>query len=271
MNNENFFETRKPYNQFLSTIVDYYFYIDAPVSQLSSAPEYIIPFPRITFGYFFNHPFSVSNRSLNKTQTVNMIISRISDHKIFIQPQTDRVKIIGAHVRPFCLAYLTKQPIKNIDWLIHTEELFPDTAKEFRHRMGRCKKVEQMFDVVEWAFLNETIVRDLSLITKAVELVEKKAGDIEIAELSNQLGVTDRTIRNQFYDCIGCSPKEFIRLVKLKQVAFQMKHSDDSLTRIAYDNEYFDQAHFINDVKKMTGHSPSQLKKEIPHFRFLQF
>jgi len=101
--------------------------------------------------------------------------------------------------------------------------------------------------------------------------MENSAGNIELAELSNQLDVSDRTIRNQFYDCIGCSPKEFIRLVKMKQVAFQMKHSKSSLTNIANDNDYFDQAHFIHEVKSITGYSPNQLRKKIPNFRFLQF
>ena len=30
----------------------------------------------------------------------------------------------------------------------------------------------------------------------------------------------------------------------------------DSLTRIAYENEYYDQAHFIKDFKEFTGVSP---------------
>jgi len=85
------------------------------------------------------------------------------------------------------------------------------------------------------------------------------------------LGVSDRTIRNHFYDHIGCSPKEYLRIVKLKQIAIQLMHSKDSLTHIAYDNNYFDQAHFIREVKNITGQSPSQLKKEMPNFRFLQF
>jgi AraC-like DNA-binding protein len=85
------------------------------------------------------------------------------------------------------------------------------------------------------------------------------------------MSVSERTLRNHFYEYVGCSPKEYIRLVKLRQVAYQMKYSKNSLTDIAYDNNYADQAHFIHDVKNFTGMSPKQLKKEIPGFRFLQF
>jgi AraC-like DNA-binding protein len=200
-----------------------------------------------------------------------MAISRIAAHHISVQPETDRVRIIGAHVRPYGLARLTPTPVRTLPWLIHPAELFGPTAHAFRQKMEGCSDPEQMFDEVEKTFLDAVLVRDLSLITRAVERIEHCAGNISLAALSEQLAVSDRTLRNHFYDQVGCAPKEYIRLVKLKQAARQMKHSEDSLTEIAYDNAYFDQAHFIHEVKQVTGRSPNALRKEMPRFRFLQF
>ncbi len=271
MTADNYFVTRKPENQFLSTIVDSYFYLDVPVELLSPNPEYIIPYPRITFGYFFNHPFTATNLTLKESVTVEMVISKISTHKIIVQPNTERVKILGAHVKPYCLAYFTKQSIRKLPWLINTHSLFPNAAHHFQKRVDGCSNTEEMFDEVERIFLDTILIRDLSLITSTVELIENNSGNIDISTLPKIFGVTDRTIRNQFYDCVGCSPKEFIRLVKLRHVAYQMKHSQKSLTDIAHDNQYFDQSHFIHEVKNITGRTPNQLRKKIPDFRFLQF
>ena len=242
-----------------------------PVSQLALTEEFIIPFPRITFGYFFNHPFLATNHTLKKSVSVNMAISRISTHKITVQPQTDTVKILGAHVRPFCLAYLTKEPVHTLPWLIDTMELFQQTARDFQNKIDNCTASEQMFDEIEKVFLNNILVRDLSLIIHLIKLIDDSAGNIKITELAKQSGASDRTIRTQFDTHIGCSPKEYIRLVKLKQVAYQLKHSENSLTSIAHDSNYFDQAHFNHEIRNITGKSPSELKKEIPSFRFLQF
>ncbi|WP_430615244.1 helix-turn-helix transcriptional regulator [Flavobacterium sp. JP2137] len=271
MESDRNFTIRKPYYSFLSGIVEYYFYIDVPVSQLSEQAEFIIPFPRITFGYFFDHPFTVINDTLKTSELVNIAISRISLKKITVQPSTDRIKILGAHLKPFGLAYFTKKPINSLPWLINTEELFGSIAKNFLQKVKTSRDIDQMFNEVEDVFLDNILIRDLSLITKAIELIEVSSGHIEVTELSKQLGVSDRTVRNHFYDYIGCSPKEYFRIVKLKQVAFQMKHSENSLTHIAYDNNYFDQAHFIHEVKGITGQTPNQLRKEIPNFHFLQF
>ena len=188
-----------------------------------------------------------------------------------MQPQSEKIRIIGAHVQPYCLAYLTKQPVKQMPWLINTADLFQKTAADFKQRIENCSEPEQMFDEVEKTFLDNILVRDLSLITNAIKLINDSSGNIQIADLAKQLGVSDRTIRIHFDTHVGCSPKEYISLVKLKQLAYQMKHSDDSLTSIAYDNNYFDQAHFIHEVKKITGKAPGALRKEMPDFRFLQF
>lgn len=271
MDTTNDFVVRKPNNSLLACVVDSYFYIETTVAELSQRPEFIIPFPRITFGYFFDHPFTVTNQTLNKSVLVNLFISKISTQKITIQPNSDKVKILGAHLRPFGLSYFTKRPIDKLDWLISPEELFEDVTTNFLRRISTCQNTDQLFDEVEKVFLDNILNRDLSLITAAIELIEKEAGNIKITELSKQLGVSDRTIRNHFYKSIGCSPKEYLRIVKLKQVAYELMHSEKTLTHIAYENHYFDQAHFINEIKDITGQSPNKLRNKIPTFRFLQF
>lgn len=265
------FVTRAPRDQFLATLVDYYFYIDVSVDALDFEQEYVIPFPRITFGYFFDHPFLVTNHNLKQSRPISMAISRISTHKITVQPQSERVKIIGAHVRPYTLAYLTPTSISRLPWLIDTEVLFGNTAKKFKQKIDQCIGPEPMFDAVEKVFLDTLLTRDLSTITQAVDLIEQRSGDIKLAELAQQLNVTERTLRNQFSANVGCTPKEYLQLVKLKKSVYNMRFSDQSLTDITYDSHYFDQAHFINSVKRITGKSPKKLRKELPSFRFLQF
>ncbi|MEM8968743.1 MAG: helix-turn-helix transcriptional regulator [Bacteroidota bacterium] len=265
------FITQTPTDDFLATLVDYYFYVDISVDALDFEQEYIIPFPRITFGYFFDHPFLATNHDLNQSQTVSMVISRISSHKITVQPQSNQIKIIGAHVRPYTLAHLTQKSIADLPWLIDTEELFGDTAKRFRQKIDQCTDPEQMFDAVEKVFLDTLLTRDLSTITQAVDLIEQHAGDIKLTEVAQQLNVSERTLRNQFSANVGCTPKGYLQLVKLKKSVYDMRFSDHSLTDITYDSHYFDQAHFVNSVKRITGKSPKKLREELPSFRFLQF
>ena len=268
---QNEFIKQKPHDQFLSTLVEYYYFIDIPIDFLSENPEYVIPFPRITFAFFFDHPFMVTNHTLKLSEKVDMVISRISTDKITMLPLSDRIKILGAHVKPYTLAHLSEGPINQLPWLIDTIDLFKQTAVTFRKSILECTNHIEMFEQVEKVFLDSLLTRNLQTITQAVDIIEDNAGDIKLSELADHFQLSDRALREQFHKYIGCAPKEFIRLVQLKKAIKHLSFTNESLTDIAYQNNYFDQAHFINSFKKITGKSPKALRKEMVNFRFLQF
>ena len=61
-------------------------------------------------------------------------------------------------------------------------------------------------------------------------------------------------------------PKEYLQIVRLNYaLRLIQKQDEDSLTRISYLSGYYDQAHFIKDIKKICGLSPGTLKKEAEH------
>lgn len=267
----NDFIIQKPSNIYLQSVVDYYFFIDISVDELKLRDEQVMPFPRITFGYFFDHPFLATNHSLNDSLKTNMVISRLSTNKISVEPLTDRVRIIGAHLRPYALALLTNKNISKLPWLVETIDLFPEEAALFKCKIDSCKNTGEMFKEVEKTFLNTILTKDLSGIIAVIEIIEEASGNIEISELSKMVGISDRTLRNYFYKNVGCSPKEYIQLLRLKQSIYQMKNSEDNLTEITYSQNFSDQAHFTKSIKNNTGLSPKELQKKIPDFRFLQF
>lgn len=265
------FFIQKPFDPLLISLVDSYFFIDIPVNELKIDQEYVIPFPRITFGYFFNHPYLVTNHTLSQSIKVDMGISRININKISVKPTGDKVKIIGAHLQPYALPYFTNKPISEFNWHIDPEEIFKGKTTLLKQELNEYKNPEKMFKALEQFFLKNLLLKNLIPITKAINMIEKHYGDIKLTKIAKHSGLTERTLRNQFYKFIGCSPKEYLSLVKMKRSVYQMKNSNNSLTNITYSSKYFDQAHFTKTIKRITGKSPKDLKKEIPDFRFLQF
>ena len=62
---------------------------------------------------------------------------------------------------------------------------------------------------------------------------------------------------------IGISPKQLGKVIRL-QTALKMllNHKTETLTQIAYENEYYDQAHFIKDFKEFTGTNPKEFLED---------
>ena len=68
-----------------------------------------------------------------------------------------------------------------------------------------------------------------------------------------------RQLERHFKKQIGISPKQLGKVIRL-QTSLQMmvNQKAETLTDIAYENEYFDQNHFIKDFKEFVGITPKE-------------
>jgi AraC-like DNA-binding protein len=80
----------------------------------------------------------------------------------------------------------------------------------------------------------------------------------KVAELSAILNITPTSLRNLFNQHVGISPKDLIKIHRIKKALDFPLTSEESLTQVAYHLNYFDQAHFSKDFKDATGITPKQ-------------
>lgn len=85
-------------------------------------------------------------------------------------------------------------------------------------------------------------------------------GQISIEELTKRNFVTARQLERNFKKYIGISPKEFVNIVRFQFALEKIKHNKQrkSLLEIAFEGGYYDHSHLTNEIKRYTGHSPSQ-------------
>lgn len=98
------------------------------------------------------------------------------------------------------------------------------------------------------------------LIVNAVSLIYGSKGSIRIKELHQQLHISQSAFEKRFRRLVGASPKKFASIVRFNTVLKDMGQ-EKSLTEICYDNNFFDQTHFIKDFKQYTGDSPENFKR----------
>ena len=200
-----------------------------------------------------------------------MIISQLSTKKVTVFPQSDRVKILGVHFKPYAIANFTSQAVNELPFIIELRDLFRNQMKIFEGIVKGKIEIIDKFKLLESLILQNLKSIDLSVIKKAVTEIESCLGNIQVCRLAEVLNMNERTLRNHFQKYVGCSPKDYITLVRLKQTIYDLKFSNKSLTEISYKDVFFDQSHLIKIIKSFAGKSPKVLHKEIPTFRFLQF
>jgi len=103
---------------------------------------------------------------------------------------------------------------------------------------------------------------DLSYINHAADLI-RKTKNIKIEDLTKRVFISQRQLEREFKDKFGISPKHYLRITRINEVLRLLNDNQAiDLTSVAYYCGYFDQAHFINDFKKITGKNPSIFIKE---------
>lgn len=102
--------------------------------------------------------------------------------------------------------------------------------------------------------------RSHPLIGEALRMIHRTQGRVNIEKLSKSLGFTERHLRREFGRTVGLSPKKYTQLLRIEGVINRLYiRRDETLSSMACDFGYHDEAHMINDVKKNTFLSPGEM------------
>lgn len=162
---------------------------------------------------------------------------------------------------PYGFANFVTTPIHN---LANTETpialLFGEQpSKELEQRIVSAAGTKQRVEIIETFLLNtlnsQTTIDNI--VKTTIDALLSTNGNTPINSILKDDPSKRRQLERKFLKQIGISPKQLGKVIRL-QSALQMMLNEqpESLTSIAYESEYYDQAHFIRDFKEFTGTTP---------------
>ncbi|PKV53062.1 AraC-like DNA-binding protein [Aquimarina sp. MAR_2010_214] len=96
------------------------------------------------------------------------------------------------------------------------------------------------------------------------QLLDKMNGNISAIEVSDQIYWTNRQINRYLNKYVGVSLKKYLNIQKCYQSYIQIGNG-----KFYPEKGFFDQPHFIREIKKHTGETPKSLHKQ-QNDRFIQ-
>jgi AraC-like DNA-binding protein len=97
---------------------------------------------------------------------------------------------------------------------------------------------------------------DGRIINEIVDLVESDRTIVSVEQLAAESNVSERTLQRLTRDQLGLSPKWLIQRRRLHDAVEHLKTGGTSLTDLATNLGYTDQAHFTSDFRRATGMTP---------------
>lgn len=251
----------------LSNIVRYFWVLEGSISSnkpyihrtlASASPELIFhykgPFEELTFDDRSEKSFLTGIHA--QTNIVRRFIVK-SDFGIF-----------GVFLQPYAIPVLFGIPSLEIkNELPDLVSLLGQDGRDLTEKMMLAEDNMERLSIIS-KFLEQRLTQfERPEIVNATKVIFDTNGQVNIKELAEQSCLSQRQFERKFKEKIGFSAKSFSRIVRFNALLSNYKRENASLTEIAYDFGYYDQAHFIQDFKQFSGYNPktyfSGMAKEV--------
>ena len=99
--------------------------------------------------------------------------------------------------------------------------------------------------------------KDDSALDEAVKLIRSTGGQLSVEEVGERVCLSRKQLERKFVATVGTTPKTFARISRFLNICHHLDwYRDSTLTRLAHECGYFDQAHFIREFSAFTGFTP---------------
>ncbi len=225
----------------------------------------LLPVNNIDIIINFSSSIKYSSKNKMEIVTTKAHFNGIRDSHLIIN-QVGKLDVIGISFFPAGLYPLIKVPLyeyKNmtieLDTLINgfTSQI-EENSKKANETIDKIDIIEQvLMDIIDTKFIPE------SKLLQILNDFHANIGNYSINQFCYQYGINQRQLERYFKKYIGTSPKSFQRLNRYqKTMNMVLNNRIIDLTTLAYENDYYDQNHFIKEFKSFTGCTPSRFINE---------
>ncbi len=254
------YQTYKPHSD-LETIVKCYWTLDVPV-QHDPQRQLVLPDGCVDLCFILGDDikrYTTDNDFI--IQPRQMLLGQITE-QFYIEP-AGYVNTFAIRFYPYGFANFIDLPLNelcNKETPLH--QLFGDEiAKQLSEEIIQAKNVNERIDTIErflFGRLNDKKTID-NIVRSTIDAMFLSKGSKPLNAILKDGQSKRRQLERNFKKQIGLSPKQLSKAIRL-QAALQMlfNQTTETLTDIAYENKYYDQAHFIKDFKEFTGITPKE-------------
>lgn len=100
-------------------------------------------------------------------------------------------------------------------------------------------------------------------IESAVATLDVAHGSVSIAALARSQGMSLRSLQTRFLASVGLTAKEYARVQRLQATLRYVDRNAESLSQLAIDAGFADQAHATREVQRLTGLTPARLRRAL--------
>jgi AraC-like DNA-binding protein len=211
----------------------------------------------IVFHYKGTFEDVTSPHNTNPAEYLSGLHSQTNQYSRFLT--NDDFGIFGAYLYPYAIPQLFGIPAdETTNTQLDLQVLLGQEGKFLEERIMLAEDNYERVRILS-AFLEKLLLKRQLLENSMMIAVRYAVHDLvggNVNDMASKFALSTRQFDRKFKAYSGFGPKTYLRLTRLQR-ALKQYGTDKSLTQIAYECGYYDQSHFIHDVKEFTGYHPS--------------
>ncbi|HSP98727.1 MAG TPA: helix-turn-helix domain-containing protein, partial [Candidatus Dormibacteraeota bacterium] len=168
---------------------------------------------------------------------------------------------LGLRLRPAGAYALLARPMGELsDLTLNLDQLVGRVARELVDRLQGAASIGERFQLVhDWVRVRVCRTRAIEpAVAWSAAQIERSAGNVPIADLRAETGLSKTRLVSRFREQIGFSPKRYARVLRFRRALALLHQGALPAVEVALEAGYYDQPHMVADFRTMAGMTPRQ-------------
>jgi AraC-like DNA-binding protein len=170
--------------------------------------------------------------------------------------------LVSARLHPLgATALLGRQAARNANAIVDIHDFLGDAGTALRERVMRATSAAERFAVLEEFLLEQRGVHaaPAEFVRQAATRIEDAHGNIKVATLHEDAGVSRKHLSVSFVRDVGISPKRYAAIQRFVWTLRTLRESTNvDWSKLANDAGYSDQSHLVRDFRRVGAASPTE-------------
>lgn len=242
----------------LAQFVRFFWSLEAEVGPSDSFVHRALPDNCLELIFYCKGKLSISSPEGDEGNTFSSGV--FGQAKKFRQFRTESgFSLFGVYLYPYSLKMLFNLPADELcNEKVDSETLFGFEGKILEEQICSAVTDQRRVRIASDFFLKRiTLMRDYdTTFARQIQGVIESNNLHSITDLADEFNLSRRQFERRFKEFSGLSPKDFFSIVRFKKVLKEIEQGNTSLAQIAIVTGYYDQSHFTNEFKNLSGYTP---------------
>lgn len=183
------------------------------------------------------------------------------------QPESDPVMFF-IEFHPLGSFHLLQRPPQEIrDQKLALSVYNPQLERSFQSIFETSATLSIFIRRIEQCLLNQYLSPSSSFVQSLRQQIHDQQGKGSLQDILQNYGYSTRHCQRLFQEQIGLNMKTYARMERINYAVMRIKQEPFcSLTQLAYQCGYFDQAHFVHDFSMVCNVTPRQFQMRMSDF-----